>query len=79
MEIYMIFSTLGLLLITGGWFAIVVKAFQVNIRHGLAVIMLPPYYFVFAFAHWQKVKRPFFVNTLGGALFMFSALLQSIT
>jgi len=76
MEIYMVFSGLGMLLIIAGGLILLVKAFQVHVGWGIAMLLIPIVGLVFVVKHWEKAKWPFAANMLGVALFLLAVYLQ---
>jgi len=69
----------GLILLIIGGFWFLVAAFRVGVLWGLACLFIPIVQFFFLIVHWDKAKRPFFLQLLGLAMIIASYIIDPQT
>lgn len=66
----MVLMAVGFLLLMIGGIVFLVKAFQVSVLWGLAVLFIPFASLVFLFKYWEEARKPFLAQLLGLILYM---------
>ena len=64
----LVLTGLGFLLVIVSAIQLVIAAFKQSVLWGLGYLFLPIVWFIFLFMHWDKARKPFFLQLFGVVL-----------